>query len=143
MRWPRAWASRRSAKVESPAMRMRSIGSICTAMARGMGDPVGRVSRFPAYTRTARDGEAALTSSASRRMQSRVERERLLKIQAIEACGLERVENQVPTMGRNRARNRHEAMATKKIVAEGLLARAHSVGAASRLTTWHMNKEFE
>src|SRR5271165_4689253 len=109
MRWPRAWASRRSAKVESPAMRMRSIGSICTAMARGMGDPVGRVSRFPAYTRTARDGEAALTSSASRRMQSRVERERLLKIQAIEACGLERVENQVPTMGRNRARNRHEA----------------------------------
>src|ERR1700722_16904215 len=37
MRWPRAWASRRSAKVESPAMRMRSIGSICAATIRGMG----------------------------------------------------------------------------------------------------------
>src|SRR5271156_2467661 len=40
MRWPRAWASRRSANVESPAMRMRSIGSICTATVMGMG--VGR-----------------------------------------------------------------------------------------------------
>src|ERR1700722_1361846 len=37
MLWPRAWASRRSAKVESPAMRMRSIGSICAATVRGMG----------------------------------------------------------------------------------------------------------
>src|SRR5271170_4525875 len=37
MQWPRAWASRRSAKVESPAMRMRSIGSICTATVRVMG----------------------------------------------------------------------------------------------------------
>ena len=44
-------------------------------------------------------------------------------------------------MGRNRARNHHEAMATKKIVAEGLLARARAgrnqlgFGTASRLTT--------
>ena len=60
---------------------------------------------------------------SSRRVQSRVERERLLKLQAIESCGLERVENQVPAMSGHRARNRHEAMATKKIVAEGLLAR--------------------
>src|ERR1700722_20096034 len=37
MLWPRAWASSRSAKVESPAMRMRSIGSICTAMVKVMG----------------------------------------------------------------------------------------------------------
>src|ERR1700733_5759867 len=37
MRWPRTWASRRSANVESPAMRMRSIGSICTATVKVMG----------------------------------------------------------------------------------------------------------
>src|SRR5271167_3196069 len=36
-RWPRACASRSRAKVESPAMRMRAIGSICTATVRGMG----------------------------------------------------------------------------------------------------------
>src|SRR5258708_4342397 len=37
MRWPRPWASRRSANVESPAIRMRSVGSIFTATVRGMG----------------------------------------------------------------------------------------------------------
>jgi hypothetical protein len=47
-------------------------------------------------------------------MESRVEGEGLLKLQAIETPGLDRVEDQVPTMGRNRARNRYEAKATKK-----------------------------
>ena len=61
-------------------------------------------------------------------MQSRVERERLLKLQAIESCGLQRVKDQVPTMGGHHARNRHEAMAAKKIVAEGLLARIGATG---------------
>ena len=53
-------------------MRMRAIGSICTATVRGMDSP-GRqgkaVSRFPAYTRTARGGEGAAgaTKTASPR----------------------------------------------------------------------------
>ena len=59
-------------------------------------------------------------------MQSRVQREGLLKLQAVETGGLKRIEDQVPAMRGNRARNRHEAMPTKKIVAEGLLARARN-----------------
>ena len=59
-------------------------------------------------------------------MQPRVERERLLKLQDIEALALERVENQVPAVPGDRARNRHETMVAKKSVAEGLLARAHN-----------------
>ena len=58
------------------------------------------------------------------RVQAWVERERLLKIEGIETGGPYRLENQVPAMGRYCARNRHEAMATKKAVAKGLLARA-------------------
>ena len=58
------------------------------------------------------------------RIQPRVERERLLKIHTIETCGSDRVENQVPAVSGNRARNRHEAIATKKIITEGLLAGA-------------------
>src|SRR5271156_6481716 len=64
--------------------------------------------------------------SGSRWVQSRVERERLLKLQAIESCGLERVENQVPATLGDRARNHEEAMLTEKIVAKGLLARARN-----------------
>src|ERR1700751_2741340 len=72
----------------------------------------------------------------SRRMQSRVEREPLLKLQAIESCSLNRVENQVPAMGGHRARNRHEAMVTKKIVAKGLLAGARGPR-AQPIWVWH------
>ena len=59
-------------------------------------------------------------------MQPGVERERLLKIQAVKTSGLERVENQVPAARGDGAGNRHEAMATKKIIAKGLLARARN-----------------
>ena len=59
-------------------------------------------------------------------MQSRIERERLLKLQAIEACGLRRVKDQVPAMLGDRAWDRDEAVAAEKIVAEGLLACARS-----------------
>jgi hypothetical protein len=69
-------------------------------------------------------------------MQPGVEGERLLKFQAIETCGLERVENQVPAMSRYRARNRHEAMAMKKIVTEGLLARAR-YPRSQPIGVWH------
>ena len=64
-------------------------------------------------------------------MQPGVEGERLLKFQAIETCGLERVENQVPAMSRYRARNRHEAIAMKKIVAEVLGSRSEPPVAAN------------
>jgi hypothetical protein len=81
-------------------------------------------------------------------MQPGVEGERLLKFQAIETCGLERVENQVPAMSRYRARNRHEAMATKTIIAKGLLARGRNpgrsqlgFGTASRSTAWMRRPE--
>src|SRR5580692_6998594 len=73
----------------------------------------------------------------SRRMQSRVERERLLRLHAIETCGLERVEDQVPAMSGHGARNRHEAMATKKIVAESLLACAQSPR-SQPIGVWHV-----
>jgi hypothetical protein len=59
-------------------------------------------------------------------MQTRVERERLLKLDRIEARSLERVENQVPAVRGDRARNRDEAMVAKKMIAEGLLARAYN-----------------
>ena len=81
-------------------------------------------------------------------MQPGVEREKLLKFQAIETRGLEQVENQVPAMSRYRARNRHEAMATKKIIAKGLLARGRNprrsqlgFGTASRSTAWTRRPE--
>src|ERR1700733_9370298 len=87
-------------------------------------------------------------SRLSGRMQPGVEGERLLKFQAIETCGLEQVENQVPAMSRYRARNRHEAMATKKIIAKGLLARGRNprrsqlgFGTASRSTAWTRRPE--
>jgi len=69
-------------------------------------------------------------------MQPGVEGERLLKFQAIETCGLERVENQVPAMSRYRARNRHEAMATKTIIAKGLLARGRNPR-SQPIGVWH------
>src|ERR1700733_15489509 len=72
----------------------------------------------------------------SGRMQPGVEGERLLKFQAIETCGLEQVENQVPAMSRYRARNRHEAMATKTIIAKGLLARARNPR-SQPIGVWH------
>ena len=84
-----------------------------------------------------RDGEAALTSAAKPADAIECRAQRLLKIQAIETCGFERVENQVPTMSRNRARNRHEAMATKKIVAKGLLARARNPR-SQPIGVWHV-----
>jgi hypothetical protein len=59
-------------------------------------------------------------------MQSRIEREGLLELQAVETCGLDRVEDQVPTVCGNRARNRHEAMATETLVAKRLLPRARN-----------------
>ena len=61
-------------------------------------------------------------------MQSRVESERLLKIQAVKTCGLKRVKNQIPAMSGYCARNRHKAMTTKKVVTKGLLARARNPG---------------
>ena len=81
-------------------------------------------------------------------MQSRVEREWLLKIQAIKTAALSRVEDQVPAMIRDRTRNRHEAMATKTIIAKGLLARGRNpgrsqlgFGTASRSTAWMRRPE--
>ena len=59
-------------------------------------------------------------------MQSRVEREGLLKVQAVETGGLERIEDQVPAMRGDRARDRHEAVVSKKLVAKRLLACARN-----------------
>jgi hypothetical protein len=69
-------------------------------------------------------------------MQPGVEGERLLKFQAIETCGLERVENQVPAARGDGAGNRHEAIAMKKIVTEGLLARARNPR-SQPIGVWH------
>ena len=59
-------------------------------------------------------------------MQSRIECKRLLKLQAIESCALEWVDDHVPAMSGHHARDRHEAMVTKKIIAEIQLAGARN-----------------
>ena len=107
--------------------RVRAMGGLLSAVLGEVHGSGGETGMKPSVT----------GKLASRRMQSRVEREGLLKIQAIETCGVTRIENQVPAVSGHRARNRHEAMETKKIVAEGLLARAHSPR-TQPIGVWHV-----
>ena len=51
--------------------------------------------------------------------------------------GLDRLENQVPAMRGNRARDRHETLPAEKIVAEGLLARARNPR-LQPIGVWHV-----
>src|SRR5215467_13605974 len=76
MAWPRFCASSSSAKVESPRMLIRSIGSICTAMFRRIDAPrtcLGTASCQPTASATGVESRGDMPRNASRRHQHGIE----------------------------------------------------------------------
>src|SRR6266700_5923059 len=77
MAWPRSCASSSSAKVESPRMLIRSIGSICTAMFRRIDAPrtcFGTASCHPTASAAASvESRGDMTRNTARRHQHGIE----------------------------------------------------------------------
>src|SRR6516164_9375123 len=76
MAWPRFCASSSSAKVESPRMLIRSIGSICTAMFRRIDAPrtcFGTASSHPTASATGVESRGDMMRNTARRHQHGIE----------------------------------------------------------------------
>src|SRR5215471_21744253 len=76
MAWPRFCASSSSAKVESPRMLIRSIGSICTAMFRRIDAPrtcFGTASRYPTASAAGVKRRGDMTRNTAGRHQHGIE----------------------------------------------------------------------